>query len=168
MMSGRERKDVCVRRFRPADLSAVRHLIYTTINACYSSVYPVEAVKFFKDWHCDENILRGAKAGYMLVLVKDGRIMGTGTLLGDEIVRVFVDPTFQRRGFGKLIMQRLEERAISLGVETVRLHASLPSKIFYDSLEYQTLEEGFIPVENDERLDYYRMEKAPAKGRRRS
>jgi GNAT superfamily N-acetyltransferase len=92
-------------------------------------------------------------------LEKDNQIIGIGTLLGDEIMRVFVDPAFQKRGFGKLIMQKLEEKALSAGIDIVKLDASLPSKKFYDSLAYVTLEKTFLEVENNERLDYYKMEK---------
>jgi GNAT superfamily N-acetyltransferase len=154
-----KRKSISIREFSSFDLGAVKELIYNTIDVCYSDVYPKEAVQFFKDWHCDENILKGVKEGYAIVLVKNGQIIGTGTLIGDEVVRVFVDPEFQRQSFGKLIMRNLEERALSLRISIVRLHASLPSKKFYDSLGYRTLEKGFVPVENAKRLDYYKMEK---------
>lgn len=75
-------------------------------------------------------------------------------------MRVFVEPAFQKRGFGKLIMQKLEEKALSEGISVVKLDASLPSKKFYDSLGYVTLEETFLEVENNKRLDYYKMEKS--------
>ena len=75
-------------------------------------------------------------------------------------MRVFVEPAFQKRGFGKLIMQKLEEKAISQGIKIVKLDASLPSKKFYDSLGYVTLEKTFLEVENGKKLDYYKMEKS--------
>ena len=154
-----EQSRVGMREFTPTDLGAVKELIYDTIDVCYSDVYPKEAVQFFKDWHGDENILKGANEGHTVILEKDNQIIGTGTLLGDEILRVFVDPAFQKRGFGKLIMQKLEEKALSAGIDIVKLDASLPSKKFYDSLAYVTLEKTFLEVENNERLDYYKMEK---------
>ena len=91
---------------------------------------------------------------------KDNQIIGTGTIVDNHMMRVFVNLVFQKQGFGKLIMLKLEERAASLGIDIVILDASIPSKKFYDSLGYQTLEETFIPVENGKRLDFYRMEKA--------
>ena len=127
---------------------------------CYSEVYPKEAVQFFKDWHCDDRILKEAKEGYTIVLEKDNQIIGTGTIADNHIMRVFVDPVFQKQGFGKLIMQKLEEKAASLNIASVILDASIPSKEFYDSLGYKTLEKTFIPVENGERLDYYKMQKS--------
>lgn len=154
---------ISTRIFRPSDLAALRSLVQKTIDTCYPEFYPKEAVQFFKDWHCDEKILEGAKEGYTILVLKDTRIVGTGTIVGEEIKRVFVDPSFQRCGFGKLIMQKLEERAVSAGIDVIRLDASLPSKAFYDGLGYVTLERAFRDVGNNERLDYYKMEKTLAK-----
>lgn len=154
-----EQNDIAIRVFEPSDLRAVKSLIYNTIDVCYTHVYCKEAVRFFKDWHCDDRILKGAKEGHTIVLVRNKQIIGTGTILGDEIMRVFVSPAFQGRGYGKIIMRRLEEKAISLGIKAVKLDASLPSKEFYDCLGYTTLEETFLEVENNKRLDFYKMEK---------
>jgi len=155
-----EQNDIFIRKFKNSELDIIRSLIYNTIDACYSKAYPKEAIKFFKDYHSEENILKSAKEGYTVVLKKDNQIVGTGTIVNDHIMRVFVEPAFQKRGFGKLIMQKLEEKAISQGIKIVKLDASLPSKKFYDSLGYVTLEKTFLEVENGKKLDYYKMEKS--------
>jgi GNAT superfamily N-acetyltransferase len=162
MMVGKMCKkcDITIRKFKSSDLDTVRNLIQNTIDVCYSDVYSKEAVRFFKDWHCDENVLKDSKEGYTIVLNKDSRIIGTGTIVGDEIKRIFVEPTFQKYGFGKILMQKLEEKALSTCIGVVKLDASLPSKKFYDLLGYVTLEETFLEVENCKKLDYYKMEKA--------
>lgn len=150
---------VNIRKFKRADLAEIKSLIDRTIETCYSGIYCEEAVKFFKDWHSGEKILNSAKKGYTIILEKDGRIIGTGTIVCDEIVRVFVAPAYQNRGFGKLLMKRLENIAHTGRIETVRLDASLPSKKFYDSLGYVALEKTFRAVENHKKLDYYKMQK---------
>jgi GNAT superfamily N-acetyltransferase len=137
----------------------MKALVYQTIDVCYAGVYPQEAVRFFKDWHSNEKILSDSREGYTIVLEQKGRVIGTGTLVGDEIKRVFVEPSFQKQGFGKVIMRKLEEKAGSLGVAVVKLDASLLSKRFYDLLRYTTLEKTFREVENNKRLHYYKMEK---------
>jgi GNAT superfamily N-acetyltransferase len=155
-----KQNNIKTRRFRKTDLADVRNLIYKTIDNCYADFYCVEAIKFFKDWHNDEKILKNAKEGYTLVVEKDNQIIGTGTVVGDEIMRVFVDPVFQKRDFGKLIMRQLEQKAVSNGIDVTKLDASLPSKKFYELLDYVVLEETFVEVENNKRLDYFKMEKA--------
>ncbi len=155
-----ERNDIRIRKFKSSDLGTVSHLIQSTIDVCYSSVYNKEAIKFFKDYHNDENILKGAKEGYTIVLEINNQIIGTGTIVDDHIMRLFVDPEFQKHDLGKLIMQKLEEKALSAQISVVKLDASLPSKKFYDSLAYVTLEKTFLEIENGKKLYYYKMEKS--------
>ncbi len=148
-----------IRKFASSDLRAVKKLIRRTINICYSPVYPKEVLKWFLNYHNEENILKDAKEGYTVVLKRNSQIIGTGTIIDSHICRVFVEPKMQKQGLGKLIMQKLETKAISDGVKTVNLHASLPSKKFYDSLGYTTVEKSFREVENSEKLHYYEMKK---------
>ncbi|MHC4463088.1 MAG: GNAT family N-acetyltransferase [Planctomycetota bacterium] len=155
-----EQKNISINEFRSSDLTAVKHLIHNTIDNCYTETYPKEAVQFFKDWHCDERILEDANKGHTIVLEKNSQIIGTGTILEDEIKRVFVEAKLQKQGLGKLIMRKLEEKAASLGIDVIKLDASIPSKKFYDSLGYVTLEETFLEVENGKRLYHYKMEKS--------
>jgi GNAT superfamily N-acetyltransferase len=149
-----------IREFQKADLPALRTLVRKTIATCYPGHYGAEAVRFFIDYHSEEAILRDAHEGRTVILDKAGRILGTGTLVGEEIKRVFVDPTFQKQGFGRWIMRQLEEAAAEQGTRIVKLDASLPAKTFYDRLGYLTVEPAFLPVENGRRLDFFKMEKA--------
>ncbi len=155
-----KRTNIRIRQFSRNDLSAVRELICNTIDACYPANYPREAIQFFREYHCDENILKQAKEGWTIVLEKDNRIIATGTIVDDHIMRVFVSPEFQKQGLGKLIMHKLEEKSASAGVTAVKLDASLPSKKFYDSLDYKTCEATHLDVENGKKLHYYKMNKA--------
>lgn len=141
------------------DLFALKSLIHRTIAVCYAGHYCTEAVHFFLDYHSEQAVLRDAQEGRTVVLDKAGRILGTGTLVGDEIKRVFVDPAFHKHGFGRRIMQHLEATAATSGVTVVRLDASLPSKAFYDELGYVTLRQASLDVENGRRLDFYKMQK---------
>lgn len=152
--------NIHIRKFRRGDLPAVRELICNTIDICYLADYPKEAIKFFKEYHCDKNILKGAARGWTIVLEKNNHIIGTGTIVDNHIMRVFVNPKFQKRGLGKLIMNKLEKKAISTGSNKVKLDASLPSKKFYDSLDYKTCEKTYVKLENDKKLHYYKMDKA--------
>jgi len=148
-----------VRMYQAGDQVPLQVLIHRTIDICYCGHYCAEAVRFFKGYHSEQAIRRDAQEGCTVVLDRAGRILGTGTLVGDEIRRVFVDPASQRQGLGRLIMRHLEERAAASGVNSIRLDASLPSKAFYDRLGYATVEAAFLEVENGRRLDFFRMRK---------
>lgn len=148
-----------IRGFQRLDLAALRALVQQTITTCYPGHYSPEAVRFFVNYHADEAILRDAEAGCVVVLDKAGRLLGTGTLVDDEIKRVFVAPVFQRQGLGRRLLRHLEELATLQGARTITLDASLPSKTFYDRLGYVTTEAASLPVENGRRLDFFKMRK---------
>ena len=148
-----------VRRFADGDVDDVKLLVYQTIHACYPAAYPKEAIELFKQYHSEQHILQNARDGYTIVLEAHGNIIGTGTLLGTNVRRVFVHPRFQRKGFGKLIMRKLEERAAGQGIGVLDLSSSLVSKRFYDDLGYVTEKQDYIPVANGKRLIYYAMVK---------
>lgn len=54
-------ENICIRKFESSDLDDVKSLIYRTIDVCYRPVYNEESVNFFKEWHCDEKILKGGR-----------------------------------------------------------------------------------------------------------
>jgi GNAT superfamily N-acetyltransferase len=151
--------DYSIREFGLADLETVKELVDHTIDVCYPADYCQEAVDFFKAHHSIEKIERSYKSDYIIILTVGEEIVGTGTLTGDEIVRVFVQPDHQGCGYGKVIMQILEEKARQNGIGRVRIDASLPSLDFYRAQGYMTTEVTFHPVANNMRLDYEKMEK---------
>lgn len=150
--------DATLREFIQRDLLAVKRLIDRTIDISYAKAYPAEALAFFKGYHAEECIVDSAASDYIVVVELGGEIVGTGTLMCTTISRVFVDPLHQGRGLGKVIMRRLEEKAIAAGVREVDLSASLVAKSFYDALGYTTQREDSIQLESEE-LRYYVMTK---------
>lgn len=152
-------RDIRLRAFEMADLEPLAELIRRTIDTSYAGAYPEEAIRFFKDHHPRQKILQEAAKGTAVVLELDGRIIGTGTLAGNKIKRVFVDPAFQNQGLGRRIMQALEDQARAEGIETVQLHASLVARRFYDGLGYRLVKDNAIPLGNGQRLEYHEMNK---------
>ena len=152
-------QDITLRTFSREDVQAVQRLIHKTIGISYREVYPEEAIAYFKDYHSEAHILSDAIEGYTLVLEWVGIPVGTGTLLGPNIRRVFIDPVYQRRGLGKLVMDRLEERALAKGISTLDLSSSLVSRHFYECLGYAVQKEEYIPVRNKQKLRYFAMAK---------
>jgi len=151
--------NITIKQFRQKDLEPVKELVHRTIDICYSAAYPAEAIQYFKKFHSEENIMEDAINGYTVIMGLDGNIIGTGTIIDSHIKRVFVEPKFQKQGFGKMIMGHLEEKARDCGIKTIQLDSSNVSKKFYEDIGYITVKDTFITLENNQRLDYYEMEK---------
>lgn len=149
-----------IRPFMDSDIEVLQQLIYQTIDDAYIGVYGPKAIQYFKDYHSSSQILTDARQGQTVVLDLNERIVGTGTICEQNIRRVFISPAFQGRSFGRMVMETLEKKALSMGLHHLNLDASLPSQAFYQHLGYRTREEGYIQVSDDERLDYFYMEKA--------
>ena len=140
-------------------MSSVYRLIQDTIEVSYRGVYRQEAVEFFKNYHSEEQILNDAATGYTIVAEYHDELVGTGTLCGINIRRVFVSPSNQHRGTGRLIVRELE-RTASLNKSTnIDLEASLVSRRFWESMGFVVQSYNTFPVSNNQRLDYYRMSK---------
>jgi len=152
-------RETRLREFGHQDLVAVKGLIDETIDTSYTD-YPAELREHMRDGHHSrERILNEAMKGYTIVLEYEGRIIGTGTLLGDAIQGVFVHPSYQRKGFGKQIMRKLEERALINGTTTLTLESTPISKLFYDSLGYVTLKEATFSIGAKRNFRHYKMAK---------
>ena len=144
---------------RELDLPTVYELVQTTIQVSYHEIYPDEAVEFFRNYHHKDAILKDAMTGYTVIAKCGGAIVATGTLLDTNIRRVFVHPSYQHKGIGKLIARTLLRKAEMNLSMALDLDASLVSRRFWESMGFNILGEKFIPVSNDKKLIYYQMVK---------
>ena len=148
-----------IREFNNEDLPSVYRLVQNTIDISYHEAYPIEAIEFFKDHHSKENILNEAATGYTVVAEYNGEILGTGTLLGTNVHRVFVSPAHQHRGIGQLIAQELERKASLDKLAALDLASSLVSRQFWESSGFVMQKVDYVLVRNGQKLLFYRMSK---------
>jgi len=152
-------QDIEIRRLNEEDLPSVYRLIQDTIDISYYGAYSTEAIEFFKDYHSKDFILDDAANGLTILAECSIGVVGTGTLLGTNIRRVFVAPVYQYKGIGKVLVQELERKASLERYTTLDLEASLVSRQFWESLGFKIEREDYIPVKNGEKLYYYKMTK---------
>ena len=151
--------DLTLREFRPADLDEVHALVARTIEASYAGVYCRTAIDHFHEHHARDKIVKDAAEGYTLVLEADGSIVGTGSLVGAYIGRMYVAPEHQGTGLGGRILDALEARTRAGGAETVDLAASIPARRFYERKGYRLVAERAHEFPGGERLDWFEMAK---------
>lgn len=152
-------QDIKVREMNEEDLGSLYVLVQNTTQISYQGFYPDEAIEFFKNYHSKESIKKDAASGYTVVAEMKGEVVGTGTLLGTNIRRVFVKPSLQQKGIGRLIVQRLERRASAEKLATLDLDSSLASRKFWESMGFVLQKEDYIPVGNGKRLLFFKMNK---------
>lgn len=152
----------CAMRYAPATdehAGAIHNVLQTTIRAIYPKYYPQAVVDFFCDLHCLEHVREGIASGNMGVALDDaGSVVGTGCYDGNHITGVYVHPAFQGRGYGTLIIDRLEEE-IAADYDVACIDASLPAACLYEHRGYKTVGHGVIDLDEGVKLVYEKMEK---------
>ncbi|MBE6858266.1 MAG: GNAT family N-acetyltransferase [Ruminococcus sp.] len=123
-----------------SDIGTVRNITHNTIREIYVHYYPKGAVEFFLAHHNDAAICRDIAENCVYLCCNSENVpVGTVTLNGNEINRLFVLPQYQGLGFGSELM-KFAESYIFQKYDTISLSASLSAKSIY--LKY-----GYTPVE---------------------
>ena len=133
---------------KSSDLGTVYDIAQSTIKAIYPHYYPAGAVEFFLAHHNREHISADIEAGRVSIAVSDGRAVGTVTVSGDSINRLFVLPDEQGNGFGGELL-RFAEAEIAKSYGTARLDSSLPAKQIYLKKGYMVIDSRTIEAGGD-------------------
>lgn len=149
-----------IRKALPADLPVVAELTRHTIREVYPHYYPQGVVEFFLHWHRDEKISQDIQSGKAYLLVgPSGQAVGTVTLHGEELNRLFVLPEHQGKGYGRLLLD-FGENMIGQQYGKIVLDSSLPGKAIYLKRGYQVTSYQTERQENGDVLCWDVMEKA--------
>lgn len=142
------------------NIEIMYRIVHATIDYVYPKYYPNDVVQFFKDHHSRTNIMKALQDEYVLLLELDGQVLGTGSLLKNEIKRMFILPEYQGKGYGSLLLEKLEDKARVDGYEMCVLDASLPGHSLYVKKGYNQVKQNRIITESGCVLCYSEMTKA--------
>ena len=148
-----------IRKAEETEASLIKEMTHRTISAVYPHYYPEGAVKLFLEHHSAEKIIRNIRAGEVYLIKDDnGQTVGTVTVNGNEIKRLFVLPEFQGNGFGGMLIA-FAEKLIAENYSEAELSASFPAKAIYLKKGYSDVEFHSILTENGDHLCYDYMKK---------
>ena len=106
--------------------------ILKTVEISNSPDYPPSVIEYQLHTHYTLDwITKQMQSRYFIVALIDGKVAGTGSLDGDEIKAIFVDPDHQRRGIGRAIMEDLERYGKSIGLQEIKMKSSITGFEFY-------------------------------------
>lgn len=139
-----------VRRFTPEDTESVLSLHRRAIEEI--GAYSEELSEYLDADMTDieQNYLQNG--GDFLVGTLDGELVAMGALKRTsdseaELKRMRVEPEFQKRGFGKVMLRHLEERAAELGISTLKLDTTMQqtgARRLYEGAGYSFVGSGRI------------------------
>jgi len=143
-MSNNNLDYILIKEIQKEDLIKVKYLIDEVTNFTYQSQISKEGYEYLKSKMWTLEILeKDARKGYTIVVRDNDKIIGTGTIVGNYISKIYIKPEYHGRGIGKLIVNYLEKKAKSNGIKTIFLASNLTAEKFYTKL-------GYIPTENRE------------------
>lgn len=135
-----------VRKADMADALPVYRLVQKTIRTVYPGYYEPAIVDAFCRFHSLDAIEEDIGLSKVRVLESGDCIVGTGTLDGEHITRVFVLPESQGRGLGTRVMDALEGEAAKSCGYTV-LDSSVPAESFHLHRGYDVIDRGEWHIE---------------------
>ena len=138
------------------DFTMIKNIVHTTINTVYSKYYPSGAVDFFLKHHSDENIKKSIEDDEVYLFSENNTIIGTGTINGNEIDRLFILPEFQGKGFGTKALDYFESEIFKKHGD-VTLSASFPAFEMYQKRGYMPFEYKKLLTDNGDYLCFFNM-----------
>ena len=136
------------------DLQVVKYITIKTINQIYPHYYPRGAVEFFVEHHNDTNIINDIEAGKVFLCVnEEGQPVGTVSIKGNDICRLFVLPEYQGKGYGRELLD-FTENEIAKKYKEIMIDASLPAKRIYLKRGYREKESHIINANYGDFLCY--------------
>lgn len=141
-----------------SDLGPVLQIAHDTISDIYSHYYAEGVVEFFLGHHSREHILPDIEEGIVWLLEEDGDIVGTVTIKGNAVNRLFVLPEWQSHGYGSHLMDFAEDK-IAERFTYVHIDFSLAAKEMYLKRGYKEKKTCRILADNGDILIYDEMEK---------
>ncbi|MBR4554998.1 MAG: GNAT family N-acetyltransferase [Ruminococcus sp.] len=137
-----------------SDAETVRKITHETISTVYPRYYPRGAVDFFLSHHSAGSIAEDITNGRVYLCIDDTGIpVGTVSVRDNSILRLFVLPGCQGKGFGRMLLS-FAEGLIAANFDEIVIDASLPAKAIYLRRGYLEKEYHIIETGSGDKLCY--------------
>ena len=130
---------VIIRTAVREDLEDISRLRTRSILETGQSAYSAHQLQQWSAVQVGERTLERIMDGCVLVGLAGGRMVATNGLDLDreEMVGLFVDPSFQNTGLGRRMIHSIERLAIQFGMTRLRTEVAIPSIGFYRACNYR-------------------------------
>lgn len=131
-------------RFQASQAKEVAELIKRNLLEITSQYYAPEYVASLITHHSPMQLLQNAETQYIFVAIENGKTVGTGSLANFGTPQtpsyygtaIFVALELHRKGIGRQIMLKVEEKALELGADKITVRAAVNARQFYEKLGY--------------------------------
>ena len=157
-----------IRKATQADIPAIIAIIEQTWEPTYSTILPLQQVRYMQAEIYSPAALatQMAQGQDFFLLLSAGRPAGFASCSLVEagtykLNKLYVDPAFQGKNYGKLLMGKVEQETRQQGGLFICLNVNRFNKArtFYESLGYTIIREEDIPI-GDYWMNDYVLQKA--------
>jgi N-acetylglutamate synthase-like GNAT family acetyltransferase len=137
-------KLIQIRKARQGDCQSIGSVHIAAVSGLRTTLYTAEEIDAWAVPKTPESYEESIRSKEFFVAEEGGVIIGFGVLnqANAVIEAVYVSPSEGRRGVGRQILQKLEERARALGLRELTLNASLNAVPFYAIAGYVAQEKS--------------------------
>ena len=138
-----------IKKAQKKDAFKIKKLTNAGIKDAYHKVYNQESISYLtNNYHSLRNIFNDIKNNQIYILYKKNQIIATGTTQKNYIKRLIVIKKMQKKGYGKYIMQYLENKIFENHYNIVKLDALQTAKDFFVKLKYKTISQKLWVVKS--------------------
>jgi len=118
------------------------------ISQSNAPFYPPEVIEEWLDQVNIDDTISQLKYSSWIVVEDEGEIVGFAqySLPEEELYQMQVNPTLQRKGYGKELYEYIEEDFKKNNIKEMELYSVLNAIEFYKSLGFEKKEKIFLPM----------------------
>lgn len=130
---------VRIRNAQPEDALQIHNLHTRSVRSLCNGHYTGEQIDGWIGHRTPEGYLEGIECREIFVAERAGRIVGFGHAVSGEILAIFVDPVWSRKGIGRQLLHHAITVAQPPDSAPIQLEATLNAQSFYERC-------GFVEV----------------------
>lgn len=126
-----------IKKFIQSDATNLSKLMRETVVKSNSKDYSKKAIDCLYNEYTPKKLLKDSKRVDIFMASEKTKLLGTISLAGDRITRMFVLPKVQGKKIGSKLIKYVEQFAKKKGKTALRVRSSLTAYSFYQKLGYK-------------------------------
>jgi GNAT superfamily N-acetyltransferase len=152
---------VQLREIKQSDGDAIIEVHQKSIRGLCKNIYSKNQIAIWTNLLTREMFDAGIadKNNIGIVAIEDNKLIGYGfmNIADREIKGMYIIPEFTRQGIGRMILSKLEEHAISKGINTIKLNSTLNAVSFYEKCGFINIRDEFQVLTEDCQIECIHM-----------
>lgn len=135
-----------IRKMETKDIPEVISLIYESVNSTCNKDYSPEQLEAWAPKHFNEKKFSDSLYGcFNRVMISDGTISGFISVCSDGYInRLYTHSKYQNMGIASRLLEEAEKWALSMGLDSFYLDASITARKFYINRGFKDYGESLL------------------------